>query len=310
MKKTLLLIAVLSFLVVGAGIINAAETAATSTAELPSVSLTPDSPFYFVKSIRESIQTFFTFGAENKAKQYLHLSEVRLAEYEKMLEKGKAEIAQKTLDKYKKQLDRALEKSKELSEAEAMGKVSGEILKHREILEGVLEKAPETAKPDIEKIIEKAREAAVKMVEEGWKDAPAEVQKCVKTLVSEVTEKFTTKDIQTTLLNCLKPGAKMPTETITIDALKKIRDFYGNSLPAKDLESLNEVIENKSGIIPQGTGIPSGVPNLNLEEINKVQEEAYKNLTPEQLEYIKKAQEESANSPQPYIPSSGSGMGL
>ena len=80
--------------------------------ELPSPGLTPDSPFYFLKSWEEKIQLFFTFGAENKAKQYLHLSEVRLAEYKKMIEKGKTEIAEKTLDKYQKQLDRALGKSR------------------------------------------------------------------------------------------------------------------------------------------------------------------------------------------------------
>jgi hypothetical protein len=53
---------------------------------LPAVGLSeagtlPDSPFYFLKTWKEQIQLFFTFDAEKKAKQYLHLAGVRLAEY-------------------------------------------------------------------------------------------------------------------------------------------------------------------------------------------------------------------------------------
>ncbi|MBI4691977.1 MAG: hypothetical protein HY773_00825 [Candidatus Terrybacteria bacterium] len=82
--------------------------------ELPKTGITPDSPFYFLKAWKESIQTFFTFNTEQKAKQYLHLAEVRLAEYQKMLEKGKEKIAEKTLTKYQNQLNRALSKVEEL----------------------------------------------------------------------------------------------------------------------------------------------------------------------------------------------------
>src|SRR4030043_1118565 len=82
--------------------------------DLPSPGLLPDSSFYFLKTWKETIQNFFTFGAENKAKQFLHLADVRLAEYQKMIEKGKTEIAQKTLDKNQKQLDHSLQKIEEI----------------------------------------------------------------------------------------------------------------------------------------------------------------------------------------------------
>ncbi len=124
--------------------------------QLPDPGLTPDSPFYFLKSWKESIQTFFTFGAENKAKQFLHLAEVRLAEYQKMIEKGKTEIAQRTLEKYEKQLNHALEKADQAKETgkdvtKLKEEIGEKILKHKEILEGVLEKVPETGKERIEK---------------------------------------------------------------------------------------------------------------------------------------------------------------
>ncbi|MFH1401986.1 MAG: DUF5667 domain-containing protein [Parcubacteria group bacterium] len=156
MKVASLLITLSFLLSLGMGVL-AQET------ELPDPGLTPDSPFYFLKSWKESIQTFFTFGAENKAKQYLHLSEVRLAEYEKMVEKGKTEIAQKTFEKYEKQLNHALEKAGEAKEkgkniAAFEKEASEKILKHQEVLERVLEKAPEQAKPAIEKAIEELKQ--------------------------------------------------------------------------------------------------------------------------------------------------------
>lgn len=126
---------------------------------LPNLWLLPDFPFYFLKTWKEQIQLFFTFGAENKARQYLHLAEVRLAEYQKMIEKGKTEIAQRTLEKYQKQLNRALEKA---DQAQAQGKdikdlaqrIEQATTKHLEVLQGNLEKAPEQAKKGLENAIE------------------------------------------------------------------------------------------------------------------------------------------------------------
>lgn len=107
MKNIIFSLIIVSFLIVGCQV-KAQEN-------LPDPGLTPDSTFYFLKTWKESIQTFFTFGAENKAKQYLHLADVRLAEYQKMVEKGKTEIAEKILAKYEKQLNHALSKVEELN---------------------------------------------------------------------------------------------------------------------------------------------------------------------------------------------------
>ncbi len=101
MKKTIL---VLVSLMVLAG---AAGAFAEEADVLPSAGILPDSPLYFFKTMREKIQTFFIFNAENKVRQYLHLADVRLAEYQKMIEKGKEMIAQKVLAKYQAQIERA-----------------------------------------------------------------------------------------------------------------------------------------------------------------------------------------------------------
>jgi hypothetical protein len=112
MKKIIFLLIVLSFLIAGCK--------ALAEESLPNPGTLPDSSFYFLKSWKESIQTFFTFGAENKAKQFLHLADVRLAEYQKMIEMGKTDIALKTLEKYEKQLDQAMTKIKEAEEGGAL----------------------------------------------------------------------------------------------------------------------------------------------------------------------------------------------
>jgi hypothetical protein len=158
--------------------------------------LLPDSPLYFLKDWKEKIQIFFTFGEENKAKQFLHLSEVRLAEYQKMIEKGKTEIARKTLEKYEKQLDRALEKAEEAKEkgknVEKLKEEIGEkILKHQEALEGVLEKVPEQAKEGIEKAIkasQKGFEKAIEAVPEAKKAELKKESEEIQTRLEEKTE--------------------------------------------------------------------------------------------------------------------------
>ena len=148
-----------------------AEKNITVAVDLLDPGFTPDSPIYFLKTWKESIQTFFTFGAENKAKQFLHLAEVRLAEYQKMVEKGKIEIAEKTLEKYEKQLSRALDKVQELKKkgkdvATLTNLISEKTTKHQEVLKEVLQKVPDEAKkekPESEAIEEKPKQEEKKI---------------------------------------------------------------------------------------------------------------------------------------------------
>lgn len=155
MKKIFFSLIVLSFLIGASGVL-AQEESTTS------LGVTPDSSFYFLKTWKETIQTFFTFGAENKAKQFLHLADVRLAEYQKMIEKGKTEIAQKTLEKYEKQLNRAIQKIEELDNKGVDVKglsedLSTTTLKHINVLEENLQKVSEAGKKGIEKALDAIR---------------------------------------------------------------------------------------------------------------------------------------------------------
>lgn len=144
--------------------------------------ITPDSPFHFLQTWKESIQIFFTFGTENKAKQYFHLAEVRWAEYQQMLEKGKTEIAQKTLDKYGEQLNNALDKVKELQEKgkdvkDLSQKIEEAISKHLEVLQENLQKVPDEAKKGVENAIEKSQKGLEKVLEIKGEDSKKEKNK-------------------------------------------------------------------------------------------------------------------------------------
>ena len=188
MKKILFSLIVLSFLIWGYGVL-------AQNNDLPSPGITPDSPFYFLKSWKESIQTFFTFGEENKAKQFLHLADVRLAEYQKMIEKGKTEIAQKTLEKYEKQLNHALEKAEEVREKgkdieKLKETISEKIIKHQEVFNNVLEKAPEEAKKGIENAIEMSQKGFENAIQAVSGEKKEELQRRAEEVKIEIEEKI------------------------------------------------------------------------------------------------------------------------
>ncbi len=160
-KKFLMAVAICSFIFA-----NSASAAILPSGDI----IAPDSPFYFLQTWKESIQTFFTFGLENKAKQYLHLAEVRLDEYQKMVDKGKTEIAEKTLAKYEKQLNNALQKTEELKNKgqdikDLSQKIEETVGKHLEVLQENLQKVPEQAKKGIENAIENSQKGIEKITE-------------------------------------------------------------------------------------------------------------------------------------------------
>lgn len=158
--KKIVLITILLFLLLSFGI----QVFAQDT-ELPSPGLLPDNIFYFLKTWKEQIQLFFTFDAEKKAEQYLHLADVRLAEYQKMIEKGKEKIAQRVLAKYEKQLGHALSKAQELrnkgkDNQGLLKKIEDTTGKHISILEKNMENASENAKKGFEKALESSKKVA------------------------------------------------------------------------------------------------------------------------------------------------------
>lgn len=59
---------------------------------------TPPSPLYYLKIARETVQTFFIFGDEDKANWLLTRAEKRIAEAEKLRSKKLDSLAQMQVD--------------------------------------------------------------------------------------------------------------------------------------------------------------------------------------------------------------------
>ncbi|MFA5936279.1 MAG: hypothetical protein WC822_00155 [Candidatus Paceibacterota bacterium] len=167
----------------------------------------------------------------------------------------------------------------------------------------------------------------LKQAEGELKQAPPEMQNCFKSIIKNIGSKTKNGEVSQNdfmsiiMQNCLPSGIKIPSGVdgrINKELLKKMQEFYGNSLSPKDLESLKELQGLDDSLIPQGNEIPSLGKTLNMEEIKGLQqkmEEEYKKLTPEELEWLKKAQEQGQieNSTQTEIPKGvggGSGMGM
>ncbi len=170
MKAKFLLITLVFLLSLGTGVL-AQET------ELPSPGLTPDSPFYFLEMIAEEIGTFFTFGDLKKAERHIILAAERLAEAQAVVEKGKPELVEKTLERYRIQLQNSVaraEKAQTKGEntekvMEVMTRVGQATSKHLEVLAEIYEKVPEEAKTAIEnamKVSVKGHEKAVEALKE------------------------------------------------------------------------------------------------------------------------------------------------
>lgn len=98
-------ISLIVVLLVLVGFIGGASAQAT---ELSNPGLTPDSPFYFLERISEEIRTFFTFGDLKKAARYTALADERVAEAEAVVDKGKPEFVEKTLERYEMQLNKSI----------------------------------------------------------------------------------------------------------------------------------------------------------------------------------------------------------
>lgn len=132
------------------------------TSELPDPGMLPDHPLYFMTSMSEGIGTFFTFGDVSESERALELSEKRLAEAHALAVQGKPEAAERAVERYREQLDRALA---EAEEARANGDDADEVLtdvsektsRHQAVLADVYETVPEQARPGIERAMQASK---------------------------------------------------------------------------------------------------------------------------------------------------------
>ncbi|GAH70340.1 unnamed protein product, partial [marine sediment metagenome] len=160
----------ISLLIISAFLFSLGTGVLAQETELPSPGLTPDSPFYFLEIIAEGIGTFFTFGDLKKAERHATLAAERLAEAQAVVEKGKPELAEKTLQRYENQLNNSIARAKKAqakgqNTEQVMARVGKATSVHLEILAEVYEKVPEQAKPAIENAMKASVKGHEKAVE-------------------------------------------------------------------------------------------------------------------------------------------------
>ena len=136
-------------------------TSAVAQEELPDPGITPDSWLYGLDRAIESLQKIFTFAPEAKARLALQLAAERLAEAKAMAEARKPELAVGVASDYEA----------ELKEAETYGTAIADLARkkdfealvakatsvHIDVLERVLEKLPDTAKPGMRHALERSK---------------------------------------------------------------------------------------------------------------------------------------------------------
>jgi hypothetical protein len=148
LKKALVSIAVLAILLVSSAIAE----------ELPNPGILPDHPLYPVKTFLEKVRLWLTFDPEARARFHAFLAEQRLAELNATLAQGKYQHALRLREEYERELN---ESESETEKAFGLGRNATALLehvcdmtyKHIAVLERVLSRAPEAARPGLERAI-------------------------------------------------------------------------------------------------------------------------------------------------------------
>ncbi len=150
--------------------------------ELPRAGTTPDSWLYGLDRAWERIRMFFTFNRADKAKLHLQFAGERLAEANEMVRRGKPEFIQDLMKEHEAEINQT---ENEVEGLRVLGRnitalvehVSNVTYKHILVLEEVLEKVPEQAKPAIAKAINvslKGHETAIIRLSENLPEKAAE----------------------------------------------------------------------------------------------------------------------------------------
>lgn len=110
--------------------------------------ITPDSPFWYIKAIRDKLQYFLTSSSDKKSELNLLYADKRLQMAKHLFEKEKYDLGYTTLTKAEKYLEKA--QSVSTDNLDFQKKVSLASLKHRQVIEyEIMPLAPEDLKPEV-----------------------------------------------------------------------------------------------------------------------------------------------------------------
>jgi hypothetical protein len=156
-----------------AGLIALLLITSVTAQELAKPWLLPDNPFYPFQRVIERIQLMLTFDPEAKARLHLQFAERRLAELNEEIAKNQTQYMKGLYNDYEIEIN---ETGKEVNATKGLGRnvtelaehVSNATYKHVLVLERVLEKVPDQAKPSIEHAINVSINGHEQAVESIW----------------------------------------------------------------------------------------------------------------------------------------------
>jgi hypothetical protein len=125
--------------------------------------ISPDSPFWPIKALRDRLWLLLTSNPSRKAELKLLFADKRIAMSKALFEKDKSEIAFSTLTKAEKYLEEACTAEQEnrqngMDTSEFLTILSKASLKHRQVINEILTIAPEDARPGISRVQDYSKE--------------------------------------------------------------------------------------------------------------------------------------------------------
>jgi len=186
---SLILTVIVLVLVTATSISYAAETV-----ELPDAGVLPDSKLFTLELWWEGVQRFFTFDSVKKAELESKLAMKRMVEAEKLIEKGKSELAEKHLLQFENRLAAAYEKTEQAQEKgkdvdALVEKLEANQLRQQEVLANVYDKVPESAQEGVLNAMENSAKGLEQAMENVQKSEEA---KAFKTKLKNKVENFGT----------------------------------------------------------------------------------------------------------------------
>lgn len=186
--------------------------------------LTPDSPFYFMDRLGESLSVAFTFNDEGKAVKHLEFAEERLSEMQITNKTDKIEDLQ---ENFAKNLQKSEEKTKSKDFTDKIEQVRA---RNQEVLTELKDKLPEEAQKGIENAIAKSQGAHIYSEEEKVQNRIANQDM----MMEKFLEEFNGKSFEVQI------GDLEKTEKL---------DHYYYMIENKTYKESSEIIENPDYVI-------------------------------------------------------------
>jgi hypothetical protein len=139
---------------------------------LPYPGILPDHPLYWLKMIRDRILLFLTRSSEDKMSRLLLYADKRIGAAQALIKGGKDQLGVTTATKAEKYLERSLAEleklySQEKSSSEMFQRLSKASLKHKQVINDLLNDVSDQTKPALEKALQKADAVLQKAAEFG-----------------------------------------------------------------------------------------------------------------------------------------------